>query len=52
MGAERWDAVVLAGGRGSRLGGVDKPALRIGGRTLLDTALVATAAARSTVVVG
>ena len=32
-------AVVLAGGRGSRLGGVDKPGLRIGSRSLLDIAL-------------
>lgn len=32
-------AVVLAGGRGRRLGGVDKPALRIAGRSLLDVAI-------------
>ncbi len=32
-------AVVLAGGRGRRLGGVDKPALNAGGRTLLQRAL-------------
>jgi molybdopterin-guanine dinucleotide biosynthesis protein A len=48
----RWDAVVLAGGGGRRLGGTDKPALVVGGRTLLDTALDACAAARTTVVVG
>lgn len=47
-----WDAVVLAGGGGRRLGGVDKPALVIGRRTLLDAALVACADARHTVVVG
>jgi molybdopterin-guanine dinucleotide biosynthesis protein A len=29
-------AVILAGGRGIRLGGVDKSAIRIGGRTILD----------------
>ncbi len=44
-------AIVLAGGSGRRLGGVDKPALRIGGRTLLDVALAAVAGA-PTVVVG
>ncbi|MGH8825154.1 MAG: molybdenum cofactor guanylyltransferase [Jiangellaceae bacterium] len=47
-----WAAVVLAGGRGRRLGGVDKPALLLGGRTLLDTALAACAEAAQTVVVG
>lgn len=36
-------AVVLAGGRGSRLGGRDKPALLIGDRSLLDIALQAVA---------
>ncbi|MDT3443054.1 MULTISPECIES: molybdenum cofactor guanylyltransferase [unclassified Pseudofrankia] len=34
-----WDAVVLAGGRGSRLGGADKAAVTIGGRSLLDRVL-------------
>lgn len=32
-------AVILAGGRGRRLGGVDKPALRIGQHSLLDIAI-------------
>jgi len=32
-------AVILAGGRGRRLGGVDKPALPIGDRVLLDVAI-------------
>jgi len=36
-------AVLLAGGAGSRLGGVDKGALRLGGATLLDRALDALA---------
>ena len=36
-------AVVLAGGRGSRLGSRDKPALLIGDRSLLDIALQAVA---------
>lgn len=34
-------AVILAGGQGRRLGGRDKPALRLGARTLLDIALEA-----------
>jgi len=34
-------AVILAGGQGRRLGGQDKPALLVGGRTLLDRALAA-----------
>lgn len=34
-------AILLAGGTGSRLGGVDKAALRLGGTTLLDRALAA-----------
>jgi molybdopterin-guanine dinucleotide biosynthesis protein A len=32
-------AIVLAGGRGRRLGGLDKPGLRTGARTLLQVAL-------------
>ena len=47
-----FDAVVLAGGQGRRLGGVRKPALDIGGRRLLDIALDAVAGAETTVVVG
>jgi CTP:molybdopterin cytidylyltransferase MocA len=47
-----YDAVVLAGGAASRLGGADKPALSVGGRMLLDRVLAACAAAGSTVVVG
>jgi molybdopterin-guanine dinucleotide biosynthesis protein A len=46
------DAIVLAGGRGSRLGGVVKPAVSVGGRRLLDIALAAVAGARRVVVVG
>ncbi|MEH3076619.1 MAG: NTP transferase domain-containing protein [Quadrisphaera sp.] len=34
--APAWGVVVPAGGRGSRLGGVDKPALDLGGRGLLE----------------
>jgi molybdopterin-guanine dinucleotide biosynthesis protein A len=47
-----YDAVVLAGGSGRRLGGADKPALRVGGRTLLDGVLDAVADAERVVVVG
>ncbi|MFF5477031.1 NTP transferase domain-containing protein [Streptomyces sp. NPDC012935] len=46
-----YDAVVLAGGAARRLGGVDKPGVRIGGRPLLDRVLAACADARTTVVV-
>lgn len=44
-------AIVLAGGIGERLGGIDKAAIEIGGRTLLDRALAA-AGGLPTVVVG
>ncbi|MGX7829752.1 molybdenum cofactor guanylyltransferase [Actinokineospora sp. 24-640] len=47
-----WAAIVLAGGLGTRLGGVDKPALVVGGRTLLDRALDAVDGADPVVVVG
>ncbi|MFJ4810859.1 NTP transferase domain-containing protein [Streptomyces longwoodensis] len=46
-----YDAVVLAGGGARRLGGADKPGLRVGGRALLDRVLAACADARTTVVV-
>lgn len=46
------DAVVLAGGLARRLEGVDKPALEIGGVTLLDRVLEACAEARNVVCVG
>lgn len=46
------DAVVLAGGRGERLGGVSKPDVEIAGRRLLDHALDAAAGARRVVVAG
>ncbi|MEV3929170.1 MULTISPECIES: NTP transferase domain-containing protein [unclassified Streptomyces] len=47
-----YDAIVLAGGAAKRLGGADKPGLRVGGRALLDRVLAACADAGSTVVVG
>ncbi|MEH6375729.1 NTP transferase domain-containing protein, partial [Streptomyces sp. KLMMK] len=43
-----YDAVVLAGGAARRLGGADKPTLRVGGRTLLDRVLEACADAEET----
>lgn len=46
------DAVVLAGGLARRLEGVDKPALQIGGMTLLDRVLEACAEAGDLVCVG
>jgi molybdopterin-guanine dinucleotide biosynthesis protein A len=48
----RFDAILLAGGRSSRLGGIDKTALRYRGATLLDSAVRAVAGARRTVIVG
>lgn len=49
---EPWDAVIVAGGKGRRLGGVSKPALVVGGLTLLDRTLAAVRAADAVVVVG
>ncbi|MEW2300185.1 NTP transferase domain-containing protein [Streptomyces sp. NPDC006655] len=46
-----FDAIVLAGGAARRLGGADKPAVRVGGRPLLDRVLAACAGAEQTVVV-
>lgn len=46
-----FDAIVLAGGQGKRLGGASKPDLVDQGTRLLDSALVAAAAARQLVVV-
>jgi molybdopterin-guanine dinucleotide biosynthesis protein A len=47
-----WDALVLAGGRARRLAGADKPALLVGGRTLLDRVVAAVGEAGRVVVVG
>ncbi|MCX5377266.1 NTP transferase domain-containing protein [Streptomyces sp. NBC_00091] len=47
-----YDAIVLAGGAARRLGGADKPTLRVGARTLLDRVLAACPDAAETVVVG
>ncbi|MGH2787384.1 MAG: molybdenum cofactor guanylyltransferase [Actinomycetota bacterium] len=50
--ATGFDAVVLAGGRATRLGGVDKALVEIGGLSLLDRALRAVRAADNIVAVG
>jgi molybdopterin-guanine dinucleotide biosynthesis protein A len=50
-----WDALVLAGGAGRRMGdprGTDKAGLDVGGVTLLDRVLAAVAGAQRCVVVG
>lgn len=51
QGTPLHDAVVLAGGAAKRLGGADKPAVRVGGRALLDRVLAACSGASTTVVV-
>ena len=38
----QFNAIILAGGRAARLGGIDKCGIEIGGRRLLDAALAAT----------
>ena len=50
-GTDSHDAVVLAGGAARRLGGADKPGVRVGGRALLDRVLAACSGAAVTVVV-
>ncbi|BEP11759.1 hypothetical protein acdb102_00700 [Acidothermaceae bacterium B102] len=50
--AEPMDAVILAGGRGERMGGLDKPALVVAGSSLLDRVLSACAGCVTVVVVG
>jgi molybdopterin-guanine dinucleotide biosynthesis protein A len=49
---EPFDAIVLAGGGARRLGGTDKPALEVGGISLLDRVLAACEGAASIAVVG
>ncbi|WP_431898092.1 NTP transferase domain-containing protein [Nonomuraea sp. bgisy101] len=46
------DAIILAGGAASRMGGRDKPGLRLGGRTLLERVAAAVPDAGRLVVVG
>lgn len=47
-----YDAIVLAGGRGSRLAGPDKPLVKVGNRRLVDRVLDSVAGARSRILVG
>lgn len=47
-----YDAIILAGGRGRRFGGPEKPEHVVGGRRLIDIALAAAVGARRIVVVG
>ncbi len=49
---QTYDALVLAGGRGRRLGGVDKASLVVGGETLLGRALSAVTRAERVMVIG
>ena len=51
-GLPAYDAVILAGGRSTRLGGTPKAALRIGGATLLEITCRAVSGADRIVVVG
>lgn len=52
MSAVEYDAIVLAGGSGSRMDGADKASLTIAGTTLLDRVLAAVTGATTIVVVG
>lgn len=52
MSDSQWDAVVLAGGAGTRLGGVSKPDLVVAGTALLERTLQAVAGASTVVQVG
>ena len=52
VAAERLGAVVLTGGSGSRMGGVDKASIELDDVTLLERALSATVTAVEVVVVG
>ena len=47
-----WDAIILAGGRSQRLGGVHKPTVTIGATTLLDRTVSAVTGAERIVIAG
>lgn len=51
-GPPPYDAVILAGGRARRLGGVDKPGLLVGERPLIERVAAAVAGAERLVVAG
>jgi molybdopterin-guanine dinucleotide biosynthesis protein A len=48
----RYDGAILAGGKARRLDGVEKPALRVGDKRLLDIVIDALGGAATTIVVG
>ncbi|GAA2372659.1 molybdenum cofactor guanylyltransferase [Nonomuraea africana] len=48
----RHDAIILAGGAATRMGGRDKPGLLVGGRTLLERVMAAVPRAERLIVVG
>ena len=52
MIAQSFDGIVVTGGGARRMGGADKPALEVAGRSLLEVARQALVGARRTVVVG
>ena len=52
LGLSGFAAVILAGGQASRLGGVDKATIELGGRSLLERTLDAVVDAGEVVVVG
>jgi len=47
-----WDALIIAGGAGTRLGGASKPDITVGGTRLLERTLAAVAQAKQVVIVG
>jgi len=52
VASRAFDAIILAGGRATRMGGADKPGLVVGGQTLLGWVLSAAAGAGRVVLVG
>jgi molybdopterin-guanine dinucleotide biosynthesis protein A len=52
LSAVGFDAVILAGGASRRMGGIDKASIDVGGKSLLDRAVDAVAAADRVVAVG
>ncbi|HLU74900.1 MAG TPA: NTP transferase domain-containing protein [Nonomuraea sp.] len=51
-GGDVFDAVILAGGRAQRLGGVDKPGLEVGGTTMIANVAAAAREAARVIIVG
>jgi molybdopterin-guanine dinucleotide biosynthesis protein A len=48
----KFDAIVLAGGAATRMGGVDKPMMHVAGKPMLERVIDAVSAAQSCIVVG